>query len=240
MEPNFEVDENVYIKAKILSVYDQTDDIRYEMQTMSGASRIFAKQTKDTIKRSPEDVDNSEGENIFLDYCKKIAAMTPDEITEAFTNVIIDGKTVGGNYKDLNALITNSEYDAPTIIKLYDNWVLKNNIDVNSIVMYRKADDKDSEAKKCVVLKVTVDKQQASDGSTKENKTYLIYHHDEENDIHEFIEAKREDITNLEVAVNIDPYFDTLGNAIDVTQGIDNSNIITDKKKKEDEKNNGK
>lgn len=199
MDATYYAGENTYLKIQILSVEEQPNEVRYEAKSSSGDTKFFLRQTRETMKRSPEDVDNTEGEKIMRDILNNISKnMTDSDYLEAF------------NVKSLADLL-DSDLTETEIISAYNTWYARNNITVNSVVDYTPFGQ--SESMRCVVI--NIEKGETNQDNKEENtNTYKLYHHDEVNDKHEFFDATRTEIINLGVRVNVDYYLDQLGDAI--------------------------
>lgn len=196
MNAIYDVGEYVYIRARILALNEQTDDVRYTIETASGSSRLYVSQNNEQMQRAVDAHDNTEGENIFLNCMRQLFALSAEELENCF----------GNGYSTVEKIVNG--LSATAIIDMYNTWAIQNNIGVNSVVEY-KADSK-AKALKCVVLDV----QTSTDKNNNPIKVYYIYHHDEEKDKHEFFTATKDQLTNLQNTVDTDYYLDQLGDAI--------------------------
>lgn len=125
MESLFEVDDIVYVQAKVLTVEEQEDDVRYSVIT--NIAKFFCTEKGDKIRRSADSqnmIDKSfkEGKEAFYTAISNVSQMSESDREAMFGQITME--------KIL------SEYSMTEIEDIYNEWVNRMSLKSGDIVDY--------------------------------------------------------------------------------------------------------
>ncbi len=126
MESLFEVGDIVYVQAKVLTVEEQEDDVRYSVVT--DIAKFFCTEKGDKIRRSADSQNMIEksfnqGKDAFYTLIKNISEMPAEQFEAAFPDI-----------EDIPDLLSEMTWDE--IEAAYKVWSTSMNVDVEDIVDY--------------------------------------------------------------------------------------------------------
>ena len=125
MESLFEVDDIVYVQAKVLTVEEQENDVRYSVAT--NIAKFFCTEKGDKIRRSADSqnmINKSfiEGKDAFYIAISNVSLMSESDRESMFNETSMEG------------ILAN--YTREDIENIYNDWVNKMSLEAGDVVDY--------------------------------------------------------------------------------------------------------